>query len=71
MKSGGIGIPEIRLSAENVYNPFKSAIEVLVGSLLGCTNLNYIAHKGCVRRTIGDGWKQRELAEKAVLLIRK
>ena len=38
----------------------------MVGSLLGGTNLNYIAHKGCVRRSRADGQKQREFSEKEV-----
>ena len=70
VKRGGLGIPDPRLSAERAYNTSKAASEVLVGSLLGGTNLNYVAHKGCVRRDRADGRKQKELAEKAVHLRR-
>ena len=59
------------VSAYNAYNTSKAAIEVLVGSLLGDTNLNYVAHKGFVCRASANRWKQREIAEKEVILIRK
>ena len=49
-KYGGLGIPDPRLLAKRAYNTSKAASEVLVYSLLGGTGLNYIAHKGCVRR---------------------
>ena len=71
VKRGGLGIPDPRLSAECVYNNSKSAIEVLVGSLLGGTKLNYVAHKGCLLRASSDGCKQWEIMEKAVLTRRK
>ena len=48
MKREGLGIPEYRLSAERAYNTSKADSKVLVGSLLGDNNLNYLAHKGCV-----------------------
>ena len=52
-------------------NNSKAASEVLVGSLLGGTNLNYIAHKGCVRKPSAYERKHWEISEKAVLSIRK
>ena len=71
VKCGGLGTPQPRLSAERMYNTSKASSEVLVGSLLGGTNLNYIAHKTCVRRASTDGRRHQELAEKLVLLRNK
>ena len=71
VKVGGLGIPHPRLSSECVYNTSNAAIKVLLGSLLGGTDLNYVAHKGCIRRSRSDGRKHRELAEKAELTRRK
>ena len=59
VKRGGLGIPDPRMLEERVYNTSKAASEVLVCSLLGGTDLNYVAHKGCVRRSSADGRKQR------------
>ena len=67
MKSGALGIPDLLLSEDHEYNSSKAATEVLVFSLLGGTDLNYVAHKVCVLRASADGWKQREFAEDAVL----
>ena len=71
MKCGGLGILDPGLPVERTYNISKVARKVLVGSLIGGTNLNYVAHKGCIRRASDDGRKQRDLADKAVLSIRK
>ena len=60
MKRGGLDIPNPRLSAERVYNTSKAASEVLSGSLLEGTDLNFVAHKGFVRRASADGQKQME-----------
>ena len=40
-------------------------------SLLGGTDLNYVAHACCVRRASADGQKQREFLEKTVLTRQK
>ena len=56
---------------ERENNISKEAIKVLVGSLLIVANLNYVAHKGCVRRVSADGWKQRDFSGTAVLTIMK
>ena len=45
VKCGGLGIPDPHMLAERAYTTPKSSSEVLVGSLLGGTNLNYVAHK--------------------------
>ena len=66
-----LGLTDPWLSVERVYNTSKAAIEVLLGSLLGGTYLNYVAHKGCIGRASAGGRKQRELAEKAVISRRK
>ena len=50
-----------------MYNTSKAAIEVLVGSLLVGTNLNYVSHRGCVRRSIADGRKKQEFSETVAL----
>ena len=71
MKRGGQGIPESWLFEESVYNTSKAASEVLVGSLLGGIDLNYIAHYGCVRNDSADRRKHQELVEKGVILRRK
>ena len=68
VKYGGLGIPDPRLSAERAYSTSNADIEVLVGSFLGGTDLNYIMHNGFVRRASADRRKQREIAEKAVIL---
>ena len=57
VKRGGLGIPYPRMSVDLAYNTSKAASEILVSSLLGYTNLNYVTHKGCVRRAITDGQK--------------
>ena len=56
-----------QLSEECVYNISKAASEVLVRSLIGGNDLNYVAHKGCVRRASADGRKHQEFLEKAAL----
>ena len=71
MKFGGLVIPDPRVSAERLYKTSKSASKVLVGSVLGGANLNCVVHKGFIHRYSADGRKQRETAEKAVILIRK
>ena len=43
----------------------------LVGSLLGGTDLNYVAHKGCVRKASADVRNHLELAEKVLILKHK
>ena len=59
VKHGDLSIPDPHLSAERVYNTYKSSSEVLAGSLLGGTNLNYVAYKACVRRVSADRCKHR------------
>ena len=71
IKRGGLGIPDPRLLAEHAYNTSKASSEVLVGLLLGGTDLNYVAHKVCVRRASDDGQKQWEFWETARLTIHK
>ena len=71
MKRRELGIPDPWLSAERAYNTSKAASEVLVVSLLGGTDLKYVAHKGCVFRASADGWKRREFLEKAALKDRR
>ena len=62
VKCGGLGIPYPQLLAERAYNTSKASREVLIGSLLGGTDLNYVAHKGCICRASAVRRKQRELA---------
>ena len=45
MKHGGLGIPPPWLPEKSAYSTPKSASEVLVGSLLRGTDLNYVAHR--------------------------
>ena len=71
MKRGGLGIPDPRLLAEHVYITYKESSEVLIGSLLGGTDLNYIEHKCCVRRSSADGRKQQDYLEIDVITRRK
>ena len=71
MKCGGLRITDPRLSVEHSYKNFKGSSEVLVGSLLGGTDLNYVAHKGCVHRASAEWQKQWGLAEKVALMRRK
>ena len=49
VKRDGLGILDPCMLVKRAYNTSKAAIEVLVGSLLGITYLNYVAHKGFVR----------------------
>ena len=44
MKQGGQGIPDPRLLVERAYNTSKAASEVLIGSLLGGSDLNYVVY---------------------------
>ena len=67
MKLGGLDIPDPRMLVDSAYNTSKAASEVLVDSLLGVTDLNYINHQGCVHRASSDGWKHGEFLEEAVL----
>ena len=71
MKYRGLGIPDPCLSAESAYTTYESASEVLVGSLLGVTDLNYVEYKYCVRRSSADTWKHREYLDTAGLIRRK
>ena len=71
MKRGGLGIPDPRLSAECACNTSKASSKVLVGSLLGGTDLNYLAHKECVLRASVYWRKQREFSENEALTRRK
>ena len=57
--------------AEHVYNTYKSASEVLIGSLLQGTNINYLVHKACIHRSSADRQKHREYLEIKALNIRK
>ena len=54
-----------------MYNTYKSASEVLLGSILVGTDLNYVVHTGCICRSSAGGRKLRELIKKAVLSIIK
>ena len=45
MKCGCLRIPDPHLLAECAYNTSKAASEILVVSILGGTNLNFVAHK--------------------------
>ena len=71
MKHVGLGISYSRLLADLAYNISKAASEVVVGSLLGGTDLNYVTHKVCVRRSSSDGQRQQDFSEKAALMRRK
>ena len=67
MKHGGIGISDPQLSEEFAYNISKATSEVLVGSLLGGTNFNYMEHKAYLRRSSADAWKKWEYSDIEVL----
>ena len=71
MKRGGLGIRDPWLLEKRAYNTSKSDSEVLVVSLLGGIDLNYIAHKGYVRRLSADGQKHQDFLEKAALTRQK
>ena len=71
VKNGGLGILEPQMLTKRAYNTSKSAREVLVGSLLGGNDLNYVAHKGCVHRASAERRNQQDLAEKEVLSRQK
>ena len=45
---GGLGIPDLWLSAKSAYNTSKAASGELVYSLLGCSDLNCVGHRACV-----------------------
>ena len=63
IKCGGLSILDPRLLEEHAYNTSKAASEVLVGSLLGDNDLNYVEHKACAHKSITDGQKKREYSE--------
>ena len=67
MKRGGLDTLDPRLLVECAYNTSKAFIAVLVVSLLGRTDLNYVAHKGCVHRESADRRKQRDFLEATAL----
>ena len=70
-KHVGLGITEPQLLSECAYNTSKSASEVLIGSLIGGTSLNYISHKECIHRASADRQKQRKFSETKALTIWK
>ena len=59
VKHGGLDLLDPWLSAERAYT-FKSVSEVMVGSLLGVIDLNYVTHKSSVCRMSADGQKRWE-----------
>ena len=59
------------MSVESAYNTYIESSEVLVGSLLGGTDLNYVAHKACVRRLGADRQQHWEFLEKLAMTRRK
>ena len=67
VKHRGLGIPYPRLSEECAYNTSNAASEFLVGSLLGGTDLNHIAHKECICRASADERKHPEFLDKVAL----
>ena len=64
----GLGIPDPQLSAECAYNTSKESSDLLVLSLLGGTNLNFVVHKGCGHRVIVNGQKQQEFTKTKALM---
>ena len=60
VKPVGLDIPNPWLLVECVLKTSKAASELLVGSFLGGIDLNYAAHKGCVRRASSGGRKHRD-----------
>ena len=71
VKCGGLGIPDPWMSEERTYNNSKTTGKVLVGSIIGGTNLIYISHKGCVRRASAERWKNQEFLETVALTRQK
>ena len=71
VKKRDLDIQNPRLLEECAYNTFKSAIEVLLGSRVGGTDLNYVARKGCVCRASVDRWKKWEFSETKSLMMQK
>ena len=49
---GGLGIPDLWLSAESAYNTSKVDSGEVVESLLGGSALNYVGHRACVCKVI-------------------
>ena len=54
-----------------MYKTSNAANEVLVGSLLGGNNLNYISDKGFVCRSSADNQNKSNLLDKVVFLRQK
>ena len=71
IKHGGLVIPDPRLSAEIAYNASKVASGKLVDSLLGCSALNYVGHRACVRGASATARRERKHVELAELSRRK
>ena len=57
---GGLRILDPRLSADIVYNTSKADSGELVESLLGCSTLNYVGHRACVRGASAGARKERK-----------
>ena len=71
MKRGSLDIIIHFLLLEHAHNTSKAASEVLVGSLIGFTNLDYVVHIACVCRVSADARKQREYSEIVALMKKK
>ena len=71
VKHGSLGIPDLWLSTDSVYNTSKAAIGELVDSLLGRTALKYVGHRACVCGASVGLNKERTNVEMAELARQK
>ena len=66
IKHGGLGISDLRSSADSAYNTSKADSRELVEYLIGGSVLNYVGHRACVRtarETVRLRKKSAELAK--------
>ena len=71
MKRGGMGIPYPCLLVELAHNTSNASRKLLVGSLLGRTDLNYVAHKARTHRSSVGVRKQQGYSDIKALTRRK
>ena len=71
MKYIGVGITDHQLLVECAYSTSTSSSEVLVGSLMGGTDLNYVEHNACKHRLSVYAQKQQEYSEIEIVTRRK
>ena len=71
VKHDGLGIPDLRQSAESAYNTSKAASRELVDSRLVGSVLNYVGHRACVRKASQSARLSKRIAVLSALFERQ